>query len=72
LALRYGTKPLDVVGAVEFLSTKIGLVVVVLGGMHFFNMHMLVKFRHSRLFLAVTGAPKAERPLNAAQLQPTV
>jgi hypothetical protein len=53
LALRYGTKPTDAVEAVEFLSTKIGLVVVVLGGMHFFNMNMLVKFRHSRLFQAV-------------------
>jgi hypothetical protein len=72
LALRHGTKPLDVVGAVEFLSTKIGLVVVVLGGMHFFNMHMLVKFRHSRLFHAVTGTPKADPRLNAPQLQPQV
>src|SRR3954466_1231408 len=52
LALRYGEKPSDAVGAVEFLSTKIGLVVVVLGVMHFFNMNMLVKFRHSKLFRA--------------------
>jgi hypothetical protein len=50
LALRYGEKPSDDVGAVEFLSTKIGLVVVVLGVMHFFNMNMLVKFRFSKLF----------------------
>ena len=50
LALRYGEKPSDAVGAVEFLSTKIGLVVVVLGFMHFFNMNMLVKFRFSKLF----------------------
>jgi hypothetical protein len=50
LALRYGEKPSDAVGAVEFLSTKIGLVVVVLGVMHFFNMNMLVKFRFSKLF----------------------
>ena len=52
LALRYGEKPSDAVGAVEFLSTKIGLAVVVLGGMHFFNMSMLVKFRHTKLFRA--------------------
>jgi hypothetical protein len=52
LALRYGEKPDDAVGAVEFLSTKIGLAVVVLGGMHFFNMGMLVKFRHTKLFRA--------------------
>lgn len=58
LALRYGEKPSDAVGAVEFLSTKIGLVVVVLGAMHFFNMNMLVKFRHSKLFRAF--GPKTE------------
>jgi len=60
LTLRYGTKPTDVVGAVEFLSTKIGLVVVMLGVMHFFNMHMLVKFRHTRLFHAVTNGLKSD------------
>lgn len=49
LALRYGTKPTDAVEAIEFLSTKIGLAVVVLGLMHFFNMMMLAKFRRSRL-----------------------
>lgn len=50
LALRYGEKPTDLVGAVEFLSTKIGLVIVLLGGMHFFNMRMLVRFRESPFF----------------------
>jgi len=50
LALRYGQKPTDLVGAVEFLSTKIGLVIVLLGAMHFFNMRMLVRFRNSPLF----------------------
>jgi hypothetical protein len=50
LALRYGEKPHDAVGAVEFLSTKIGLVIVLLGVMHFFNMRMLVRFRGSALF----------------------
>jgi hypothetical protein len=50
LALRYGAKPTEVVGAVEFLSTKIGLVIVLPGFMHFFNMRMLVWFRESRLF----------------------
>jgi hypothetical protein len=50
LALRYGDKPSDIVGAIEFLSTKIGLVIVLLGVMHFFNMRMLVRFRGSRLF----------------------
>jgi hypothetical protein len=38
LALKYGAKPSDVQTAIEFFSTKIGLVLLVLGGMHFFNM----------------------------------
>ncbi len=50
LALRYGSKPVDAVGAVEYLSTKIGLVIVLLGFMHFFNMRMLARFRSSPLF----------------------
>jgi hypothetical protein len=50
LALRYGDKPTDLVGAMEFLSTKIGIVIVVLGAMHFFNMRMLVHFRQSPIF----------------------
>lgn len=50
LALRYGDKPLNTVQAIEFLSTKIGLVVVVIGFMHFFNMRMLLTFRRSSLF----------------------
>jgi hypothetical protein len=60
LTLRYGMKPHDAVQAVEFLSSKIGLVVVVLGGMHFFNMRALSRFRHSALFRAV--APRTSNP----------
>ncbi len=45
LALKYGDKPTDVQGAVEFISTKVGLVLVVLGGMHFFNMFNFDKLR---------------------------
>ncbi len=44
LALKYGDKPTDVQGAVEFISTKVGLVLVVLGGMHFFNMSAIARF----------------------------
>lgn len=58
LALRYGEKPADLVGAVEYLSTKIGLVIVVLGFMHFFNMRMLVRFRESPLFERLEAATR--------------
>ncbi len=59
LALKYGDKPTDVQGAVEFLSTKIGLVLVVLGGMHFFNLFNFDKMRRkarNRLTVADGGA----------------
>jgi hypothetical protein len=59
LALRYGDKPADLVGAVEYLSTKIGMVIVVLGFMHFFNMRMLVRFRGSPLFGRLAAEPNA-------------
>src|SRR5512134_3705193 len=38
LALKYGEKPADLQGAIEFLATKIGLVLVILGAMHFMNL----------------------------------
>lgn len=44
-ALRFGTKPADLQGLVEFLSMKIGIVLVVLGAMHFFNMFNFDKMR---------------------------
>lgn len=59
LALRYGEKPTNLVGAVEYLSTKIGLVIVLLGFMHFFNMRMLVRFRESPLFGRLAAELKA-------------
>jgi hypothetical protein len=57
LALRYGTKPTNLVEAFEFLSTKVGLVVVILGFMHFANMRLLVRYRTSKIFkvLVPTG-----------------
>jgi len=43
LALSYGTKPHTLDQAIEFLSLKLGLVLVVLGATHFFNMSMIAK-----------------------------
>jgi len=45
LALRYGTHPIDAAEVMEYLSTKVGLVMVVLGGMHFFNVSAIARFR---------------------------
>lgn len=49
LALRFGGRPSSLVEAIEYLSTKVGVVIVVIGFMHFFNMFWLVRFRKSRL-----------------------
>src|SRR5215471_15650032 len=38
LALRYGGRPTDLPQAIEILSTKVGIVLLVLGLMHFFNL----------------------------------
>jgi hypothetical protein len=59
LALKYGEKPADVQQAVEFLSTKVGLVLVVLGAMHFFNMYNFDKLRR-----------KGRTPQHAAPVEP--
>ena len=38
LFLRVGSKPADIVEGIEYISTKLGIVTLVLGGMNFFNM----------------------------------
>lgn len=49
LALKYGDKPGDLVAAIEFASMKIGLVLLVVGTMHFFNLYLLAQARKRRL-----------------------
>ncbi|HVU24122.1 MAG TPA: hypothetical protein VHE13_08360 [Opitutus sp.] len=48
-ALRYGAKPDDLQAAIEFLSMKLGIVMLVLGAMHFFNMFNFDKMRRKGL-----------------------
>lgn len=45
LALKYGEKAVDARSALEALSTKIGLVLVVLGVMHFANLLIFSRMR---------------------------
>src|SRR5215813_690487 len=45
LALKYGDKAADAQTALEVLSSKVGLVLVVLGVMHFFNLFVFAKLR---------------------------
>ena len=44
LTIAYGDEPRTWVGAIKFVSTKVGLAVLVLGAMHFFNMHAIARF----------------------------
>ena len=58
LALRRGDKPTDPQSAIEFLSTKVGFVLVVLGVMHFFNLYIFTRCR--RHALLENAAPPVE------------
>ncbi|MGV3533480.1 MAG: hypothetical protein ACO1QR_14030 [Chthoniobacteraceae bacterium] len=54
LALRFGGKPDDLQTLLEVLSTKIGVVLLVLGGMHFFNLYVFSRMRRKAM---LHGAP---------------
>jgi len=45
LALKYGDKPTNAQEVFECLSSKVGIVLLVLGGMHFFNLLVFTKMR---------------------------
>lgn len=59
LFLSFGERPARFEDAVEYLTTKVGVVLVVLGGMHFFNMFNFAKMRN-----------KARRPAKAPTAEP--
>ena len=66
LALKYGAKPADMVGAIEVLSTKVGLVLLVLGFMHFFNLAVFSKMRRRTL----NGAARHTRVSSLPEQEP--
>jgi hypothetical protein len=49
LALKYGDKPESVREVIESCSTKVGLVLLVLGVMHFFNLYLFSRMRRRAL-----------------------
>lgn len=59
LALKYGHKPGNLVESIEFFSTKIGLVLLVLGAMHFFNLYVFSRMRKRAM---LRHAPPPVRP----------
>ena len=44
LTLSLGAEPVTMTDAIRFLSSKVGLAVIVLGAMHFFNMGLIAQF----------------------------
>jgi hypothetical protein len=71
LALKYGDKPTDLQTAVEFLATKLGLVLVILGAMHFFNLYIFSRIGRQKALPPVrTESPFA--PTNYQQLRGAV
>lgn len=57
LFLRFGEKPVDTITGIEYIATKVGVVLVVLGAMHFFNMFNFAKMR---------GKARRGRPVEVA------
>ncbi len=56
LALRYGSRPIDAPGAMEYVSTKVGLAMLVLGAMHFVLMYAIARYgRRSAAHIAAAG-----------------
>ena len=64
LFLRVGEKPTDIVQGIEYISTKLGVVMLVLGGMHFFNMFNFAKMRKKGL--AHSAPPIPASPASTA------
>ena len=60
LALRLSTRPIDAANAMEMLSAKVGLVLLVVGVMHFFNVFVIAKLgRRLSSFLRPHEEPAA-------------
>jgi hypothetical protein len=64
LALKYGARPTNLHESIEFLATKIGLVMVILGAMHCFNLLVFARISKHRL----TNSTSGESPFRTAAL----
>src|SRR6476619_472785 len=67
LALNYGAKAANAQQFLETLSTKVGVVLLVLGGMHFFNLLVFSKMRKRSLPPPITP-PTYTAPLPGAKM----
>lgn len=55
LALKYGAAVANAQEALETLSTKVGVVLLVLGAMHFFNLAVFTKMRNKAMRPPIMG-----------------
>jgi len=60
IALKTDTQVNNLQQSIELLSIKEGLVLLVLGGMHFFNMHMLHKLGRRAMARLAAGTPASQ------------
>ena len=64
LALKYGDKPENLQGVLEALSTKEGVVLLVLGAMHFFNLAVFSRMRRRAMLHAAPPPIPAQGRIN--------
>ena len=57
LYLQFGTKPETLVEGIEYIATKLGVVLLVLGAMHFFNIFNFERMRKKGMLSALTDMP---------------
>jgi hypothetical protein len=65
LALKYGIAAATVQESLETLSTKIGLVLLILGAMHFSNLAIFTQMRRRALTFGRPGTPPPLPPRSA-------
>ena len=70
LTLSLGAEPTTMPEAIRFLSSKVGLAVIVLGAMHFFNMSAIARFgrKVNDWLTGPDGTPMAASVPGAAQM----
>jgi hypothetical protein len=61
---KYGEKPSDLNGAVEFITTKVGVAMLILGIIHFLNLELLWKIRKKSSAREDVEARRKERMEN--------
>lgn len=66
LALKEGVAPADVRQVLETISRKIGVVMLVLGAMHFFNIFVFSKMRRRALLQSVPPPIPPQARINVA------